>query len=103
MAKFVYAYRGGSTPQSEAEGKAVMEKWGAWFGTLGAAVIDGGNPFGASKTVASNGSAKDGGSAGLGGYSIVDATSLDDAASKAKGCPILEVGGTVDVYEAMDM
>ena len=33
----------------------------------------------------------------------VDASGLDDATAKAKGCPVLASGGTVDVYEAMEM
>ena len=39
----------------------------------------------------------------LGGYSIVSAESLDAAAAKASGCPVLKTGGTVDVYEALEM
>ena len=103
MAKYVLAYRGGSMAETEAEQKAVMDQWMGWFGTLGAAVIDGGAPFGPAKTVESNGGVADGGSAALTGYSIIDAVSLDDAASKAKGCPVLSSGGSVDVYEAIDM
>ena len=103
MAKFVLAYRGGSAAESEAEQKAVMDQWMGWFGSLGAAVVDGGNPFGPAKTIASNGSVSDGGGAALTGYSIIDASGLDDAAAKAKGCPVLASGGTVDVYETMEM
>jgi hypothetical protein len=103
MAKFVLAYRGGSMAESEAEQKAVMDQWMGWFGSLGAAVVDGGNPFGPAKTIASNGSVSDGGGAALTGYSIIDASGLDDATTKAKDCPVLASGGTVDVYEAMEM
>ena len=46
MAKFVLAYRGGSVPDTEAEQQAAMEAWMGWFGSLGDAVVDGGNPFG---------------------------------------------------------
>ena len=103
MAKYVLAYRGGSVPASEAEQKEVMDQWMGWFGSLGAAALDGGNPFGPATTIASSDSVRDGGDAGLTGYSIIDASGLDDAATKAKGCPVLAAGGTVDVYEAMEM
>jgi len=103
MAKFVLAYRGGSVPESEADQKAVMEAWMGWFGSLGASVLDGGNPFGPAKSIASNGSVSEGGAAALTGYSIIDASGLDDATAKAKGCPVLAAGGSVDVYEAMEM
>jgi len=33
----------------------------------------------------------------IGGYSVVEAKDLDHAAELAKGCPILEVGGSVEV------
>ena len=102
MGKFVLAYKGGSTPTSEAEGAKVMEAWMGWFGSLGAAVVDGGNPFGASTAVLADGSTG-AASAGLTGYSIVTADGLDAAAALAKGCPILAAGGSVEVYEAHDM
>jgi hypothetical protein len=103
MSKFVLTYTGGNAPQTPAEGEAVMAAWMAWFGELGASVIDGGNPFSDAKTVTADGSIKDGGSSALGGYSIIDAVDLADAVSKAKGCPVLQAGGAVDVYTAMDM
>ncbi len=45
MADFVLLYRGGSTPESDEEQAAVMAAWTTWFGSLGSAVKDGGNPF----------------------------------------------------------
>ena len=103
MAKFVLAYQGGGVPESPEEGEAVMAAWMSWYGELGASVIDGGNPFAASRRVASDGSVSDGGSAALTGYTIIDAADLDAAASKATGCPILSSGGSVDVYATLDM
>lgn len=103
MGKFVLAYTGGKMAETEAEQQAVMAAWGAWFGSLGAAVVDGGNPFGGSKAVASDGSIADGGSSALTGYSILNADSLASAADLAKGCPILTAGGAVDVYETFDV
>lgn len=85
----------------EAQEKA-MQDWMTWFGTLGEAVADSGNPFGASATV-SPGGVTDGGASKVGGYSIVTADSLTDATAQAKGCPVLTGGGSVEVYEAMAM
>lgn len=102
MAKFVYAYTGGqpaSTPEAQEQS---MREWTAWAGELGSAVVDFGSPFGASKTVKSGGSA-DGAPSALGGYSVIDAASLAEAAAKAEGCPILKTGGAVEVYEALSM
>ncbi len=104
MSKYVFAYHGGGTPESEEEGAKVMTAWESWFGSIGSSIADGGNPFGQSKTVASNGSVSDGGGANpITGYTLVNADNLDAAVELAKGCPILADGGTVEVAEAVDM
>ena len=103
MSKYVLAYRGGGMPETPEEGEEFMTAWMNWFGSLGAAVVDRGNPFGASCSLASDASATDGGTAGLTGYSVLAADDLAAASALAKGCPILSSGGFVDVYEAMDV
>jgi len=101
MANFVLLYTGGNTPQSEAEGAAIMKAWMDWFGSLGSAVVDGGNPFTPiAKSIASNGTVSDGPVGTLAtGYSILKADSLDAAVQMAKGCPQLQSGGQISVYE----
>jgi hypothetical protein len=104
MAKYVFVYHGGSHPSSKEEAAKVMAAWGKWFGSMGSAVIDGGNPVGKSSTVTSNGSVvSNGGANPASGYSLIEAPSLDDALAKAKKCPILAAGGSVEVAQAMDM
>lgn len=104
MSKYLFVYHGGGKPDSEAEVAKVMDAWGQWFGSMGSAVVDGGNPVGMSSTVKSDGSVADnGGSNPTSGYSLIEAVSLDDALGKAKSCPILAAGGSVEVAEAMDM
>jgi hypothetical protein len=102
MAKFVYLYTGGQMAETPEAQQEAMQEWGAWFGTLGDAVSDMGNAFGGSATL-SDGGASSGGASRVGGYSVVTAQSLDDATSLAKGCPVLATGGSVEVYEALDM
>ena len=65
--------------------------WREWMGGLGGSLTDMGAPFGESTSV--NGGAKSGAS----GYSIVEASSLDDAKAMAQGCPILQRGGTMEL------
>ncbi len=102
MGKYVFAYKGGNgMPATEQEQQAVAAAWGAWIGGLGDSLVDVGNPFGPSATVAADSSVGDGGSAGLSGYSIVTADDLAAAADKAKGCPVFAAGGTVEVYETI--
>jgi hypothetical protein len=52
----------------------------------------------AAKTIGSDGSVSDGGGSAS-GYSIVTADSLDEAVTKAKGCPVLQGGASITVYE----
>jgi hypothetical protein len=78
-----------------------MDAWGAW---LGAAAIDGGNPVGPSSTVKADGSVvSDGGANPASGYSLIEASDIEDALAKAKGCPLLAAGGSVEVAVAIEM
>jgi hypothetical protein len=99
MTNFLFAYTGGAMMTTPEEQAATMAAWGGWFGTLGSAVVDGGNPVGAAVSLAADGSSTSGGTSGLSGYSIIAADSLAAAADLAKGCPVLSGGGSVEVYE----
>jgi hypothetical protein len=101
MANFVLVYTGGGMPETEAEQAAVMQAWGVWYGGLGSAVVDGGNPFTAeAKSIASNGTVSNGPVGTMAtGYSIIKADSLSAAVEMSKSCPILKGGGQISVYE----
>ncbi|MGI9585656.1 MAG: YciI family protein [Acidimicrobiia bacterium] len=105
MAKFLYTYHGGVGMETTEEKMAeVMALWGAWFAELGDAIVDGGAPVGASKTVGAAGAVSDGGGANPAtGYTILSANSLDEAVTMAKGCPSLADGGSVEVSELIEM
>jgi hypothetical protein len=103
MAKFVLAYTGGGMAESPAEQQKAMEAWMNWFGSLGESVVDPGAPFGPGASIAADGSTTDGGRSALTGYSILTADDLAAATIKAKGCPVLANGGSVEVYEALPM
>lgn len=104
MATFVLLYSGGSMPQSEAEQKAVLKEWEAWFGKIGSNLVDGGNPFTPkAKTIASDGKVSDGSVGTMAsGYSVIKADSLDAAVAVAKGCPVLKGGAKITVYETFN-
>ena len=104
MAKYLFVYHGGKNPETEEEVAQVLDAWGQWLGSMGSAVVDGGNPVGKSSTVNPDGSVTDnGGPNPASGYGLIEAGSLDDAIAKAKGCPILAAGGSVELAEAIDM
>jgi hypothetical protein len=104
MTKFLFIYHGGTIPQSKADQERTMNLWGQWFGSMGDAVVDGGNPVGKSATVMSDKSiVNHGGSNPSSGYSIVRASDLESALAMAKGCPILERDGSIEVAPLIDM
>ena len=103
MPKYVFAYHGGSMPDTPEEGAKVMAKWQNWLASMGDDVVDGGNPVGPSRTVFPDKVTDNGGANPLSGYSLIMAKDMDDALAKAKGCPTLESGGTVEVAEAMEL
>jgi hypothetical protein len=101
--KYLLAYQGGGMAAPE-EQEAVMAAWGKWFTDLGAAIVDPGNPVGAVKTIAGDGSTSDGGGAGaITGYSVLMADDIDAATKLASGCPHLSSGGTVQVCETFEV
>ncbi len=98
MANYLLTYHGGGMPESKEEQDAVMAAWTSWFGTLGGALVDGGNPVSQSKAISPDGSVMDATSAPS-GYSIIKADDLDSAVALAKGCPVLAGGAAVVVSE----
>lgn len=101
--KYVMAFVGGTMPETEEEQAALMAKWTAWFGSLGEAVVDPGNPFGQSFSISSDGEIGATGGSGLTGYTVISADNIESAKGMVKGCPILEDGGSIDVYETIEM
>jgi len=102
MANFLLVYTGGNgMPATQAERKKLMDAWGAWFGKLGPAVVDAGNPISPkAKSISSDGSVHDGavGTAAT-GYAIIKAESLSQSVELAKASPVLKSGGKISVYE----
>lgn len=103
MTNFVLVYTGGGIP-ADSDRDAVMAQWGAWYGKMGESIVDGGNPFGASKTVGANG-VSDGAasSPAATGYTVIKADSLDKAVAAVKDHPHIKHGGQVSVYETFEM
>jgi hypothetical protein len=101
MADFLLLYSGGSMPEGEAETAAVIQDWTDWYNRLGEALVDPGNPFTpVAKSIASDGAVSDGPAGTMAtGYTIVRGESLDEAVELAKGCPVLQSGGQITVYE----
>jgi hypothetical protein len=102
--KYVLVYYGGGMPEGAAAQARVMKQWETWYGKLGPAVVDGGNPMsGAVSKIRADGTVAKGPiGKRASGYSIIEAPSLDKATKMAKGCPILKSGGEIAVYETFN-
>lgn len=103
MPKYLFAYHGGSMPETPEDQAATMRKWADWLGAMERDLIDPGNPVGLSSTVFADRVEANGGANPVSGYSIVTAADHEAAAARAKGCPILESGGSVEVAEIHEL
>src|SRR5215471_3044452 len=100
MSEFTYLFRGRLTNASPEQRQKQMEKWVAWFKDLTAKgqLKNPGHPLEARGKVVSGSqkTVQDGPYAEtkdvVGGFIIVEARDIDQAAEISKGCPILEVG-----------
>jgi hypothetical protein len=111
MSEFTFLYRGRDLSMSPEQRQKHTEQWVAWFKELGAKghVKDLGRPLepggrvvrGERKNVQDGpfAEAKD----VVGGYSLIEAATLDEAVELSKGCPILAVGGAVEVRPVQAM
>jgi hypothetical protein len=97
MPNYVFAYRAPKSrvPRQDAAAEAA---WTEFRASLGDRVVDFGNPVFTASTL---GTCDE--STRLGGYSFVTADDLDTAVALAKGSPILEVGGGVEVGEITEL
>lgn len=103
MPKFVIVYLGGKQPSSPEEGKQQFAKYMQWMSELGDAVISPANPFKNTHLVSPDGSISTGGTTAMSGYTIIEADSMDSALSIAKKCPFLDIGGSLEVSELVEM
>ncbi|MDB5231124.1 MAG: transcription initiation protein [Chitinophagaceae bacterium] len=113
MKDFLLVFRAdyNSMPKgSPEEGQAIMKQWMDWIGGIAAQnkLKDKGNALRSGGKVVSAGNVITDGPYTeikelIGGYTVVKAESLDEAAELAKGCPILSAGGNVEVREINPM
>jgi len=95
MAKYVFSFR---VPSGYAPQAGTAAEWQSWFGGLGAALVDVGN---AVTDYASLGDVG-GRDSRLVAYSVVSAEDMESALALAKDCPVMRVGGGVEVGPVME-
>lgn len=103
MAKYIIIYLGGNLPSSPEEGQRHFEKYRMWLSSLGDAVISPANPLKATSVVNPDGTVTAGSTTAMSGFTIIEANSQEAALEMAKSCPFLEIGGTLEVSELIQM
>ena len=103
MTQYVIVYLGGDQPSSPEEGKQHMSKYRAWLSSLGDSAVSPANPLKNTSTVNPDGTVTTGGTTSMSGYTIIKASSMEAALSLAKTCPFLDIGGSLEVSELMQM
>ena len=103
MAQYVYVYLGGDQPSSPEEANKHFSKYMEWLSSLGDAVISPTIPLKHTHTVDSDKTVREGGASAMSGFSIIEADSIEAALAIAQACPFLEIGGSLEVSELMQM
>ena len=103
MPQYIITYLGGDTPSSPEEGERHMSEYRAWLSSLGDSAVSPANPLKGTRTVNSDGIVTTGSTTSMSGYTIIDADSMESALSVAKACPFLDVGGSLEVSELIQM
>jgi len=103
MSQYIMTYLGGDQPSSPEEGKQHFSKYMDWLSSLGDSVVSPANPLKNTSTVNSDGTVTTGGMTSMSGFTIIEADSIEAALSIAKSCPFLDIGGSLEVSELMQM
>ncbi len=103
MAKYFISYLGGNPPSTPEEGQAHFAKYQTWMASLGEAVISPANPFKDTHSIEPDGTASAGSQTAMSGYTVIEMDSMEAALEAAKSCPFLEIGGTLEVSELVQM
>lgn len=103
MPRFVIVYLGGNHPSTPDEGKRHFNSYMEWLAGLGEAAVSPANPLRDTCTVNPDGTVTSGGVSTMSGYTIIEADSMDSALSIARSCPFLEIDGSLEVSELVEM
>lgn len=103
MTQFVFVYLGGDQPSNPEEANKHFSKYMEWLSSLGESVISPTIPLKDTSTVSPDGTIREGGSSAMSGFTIIEADSMEAALAVAQACPFLEIGGSLEVSELMQM
>ena len=103
MPQFIFVYLGGELPDNPEEGQNHFQRYQQWLDSLGNAVISPAIPFRDTHVVQADGTVSPGSMSAMSGLSIMRMDSLEEALAAARSCPFLEINGTLEVSEMIEM
>ncbi len=103
MPKYIITYLGGSQPSTPEEGKKHFSKYQKWLFSLGDKVVSPANPFKNTKRINPDGTVTDGSTTKMSGYTLIEVDSIETALEVGKACPFLDIGGSLEVSELIQM
>lgn len=103
MPQYIFVYIGGEQPSDPVAGQKHFTKYKEWLLSLGDAVISPAIPFKDTHTVHPNSITEPGSTSAMSGLSIIKMPSMDAALKVAQTCPFLEINGTLEVSEMIEM
>src|SRR5262245_23538551 len=100
MAKYLVTYHGAQPPSDPAVMEQAKAAFGQWLRAAGGAVLDPGAPTHLATQVARENPVA---TVEIGGYSIIEASSLDKALKLLRTHPFVGRGGTLQVNELINV
>jgi len=103
MSQYMIVYLGGNKPSTHEEGQQHFAKYKEWLASLGDAAVSPANPLKDTHTVNPDRTVTQVSATTMSGYTVVEADSIDSALAMARACPFLDIGGSLEVSELMQM
>jgi len=103
MPQFIFVYLGGQLPNDPEEGQKHFQRYQQWLDSLGEAVVSPAIPFKDTHVVQSDGTVSPGSTSAMSGLSIIRMGSMQEALAAARLCPFLEINGTLEISEMIEM
>ena len=103
MSNYIVSYLGGNIPSNPEESAKHFEKYKEWLASLSSSIVSAANPLKDTHTINPDSSVTAGSTTAMSGFSIIEANSIETAIEMVKSCPFLELGGSLEVSELMQI
>ncbi len=103
MPQYIFVYLGGEYPASPEDGQKHLAKYQQWLVALGDKVVSPAIPFKDTHTVQADGTTGPGSMTAMSGMSVMRMDSMEEALAAAQSCPFLDIKGTLEVSEMIEM